>query len=359
MTYDNAYVVLAKRLDEMPQGYPATEDGIELKLLEYLFSVEEAALASKLRVALESSSEVSQRIGFEPAQTYKLLKGMAKRGLITCGKTDNGLGFGLMPFVVGIYEMQAGKIDKEFATIFEEYYQRSFHQALSMQPSVHRVIPVQEAIQADMAIEPYESVSHILNQASSWGVLDCICRKQKALIGDPCEHPLDVCMVFSQVPQAFDNSSTISALTHEQATETLHRAAVAGLVHSVSNNQKGIWYVCNCCTCSCGVLRGLAEMGIANVIARSGFVNTVDEDMCMGCQDCLDACQFNALSFDNVARVDVRRCVGCGVCVLVCPEDAMKLVARSQADSITPPADEHAWMIARATSRGIDLNDIM
>lgn len=359
MTKNNDYESLAKRLDEMPHGFPATEDGIELKLLAYLFSEEEAALAAKLRIVLETSDEVSQRIGSETTHTNKLLKGMAKRGLINCGKTDKGLGFGLMPFVVGIYEMQAGRIDRELATIFEEYYKRSFHKALTMQPSVHRVIPVQEAIRADMAIEPYESASHILDQAKSWGVLDCICRKQKALIGDPCDHPIDVCMTFSQLPNAFDNSSTIRRLTHEQAHETLHRASAAGLVHSVSNNQKGVWYVCNCCTCSCGILRGLAEMGIANVIARSGFVNSVDEERCLGCQDCQDACQFDALSFDNVAKVDIRRCVGCGVCVLVCPEEAMKLVSRSQEDQLTPPVDDQAWMIARATSRGIDINDVM
>ena len=81
-------------------------------------------------------------------------------------------------------------------------------------------------------------------------------------------------------------------------------AADAGLVHSVSNNQSDLWYICNCCTCSCGILRGMAEMGIANVVARSAFVNRVHEDLCIACGECLEACQFDALSLDDVIAVN-------------------------------------------------------
>ena len=57
---------------------------------------------------------------------------MAKRGLITAGRAPTGgLGFGLMPFVVGIYEMQAGRIDAELARLFEDYYQQTYRQSLA------------------------------------------------------------------------------------------------------------------------------------------------------------------------------------------------------------------------------------
>ena len=52
---------------------------------------------------------------------------MARRGLIQAGRdADGGLGFGLMPFVVGIYEMQGTTIDAELARLFEDYYQQAF-----------------------------------------------------------------------------------------------------------------------------------------------------------------------------------------------------------------------------------------
>ena len=172
-----------------------------------------------------------------------------------------------------------------------------------------------------MEIRPYESAADIVNNAKAWGIVECICRKQKNLVGDPCDHPIEVCMMFNQKPGAFDNSSYIRALTLDEALDTLQVAAESGLVHTVSNDQRGSSYICNCCTCSCGILRGISELGIANAVAHSAFVNTVDEDLCIACEDCLEYCQFDALSMDLVAQVDQLRCVGCGACVQACPED--------------------------------------
>jgi electron transport complex protein RnfB len=190
-------------------------------------------------------------------------------------------------------------------------------------------------------------------------VLDCICRVQKALIGDPCGHPLDVCMAFSETAGAFDHNPVIRALTREEAMATLRRAAEAGLVHSVSNTQRGVGYICNCCTCSCGVLRGIADLGIANVVARSSFVNQVDEDLCVGCGACVEACPFEALVMDDVARVDRVRCVGCGVCTLACPEGALSLVRRPKGEVLPPPVTESDWRVARARERGLDLAEVL
>ena len=39
------YRKLAQRLDTIPNGFPATESGVELRLLEKMFTPEEAALA--------------------------------------------------------------------------------------------------------------------------------------------------------------------------------------------------------------------------------------------------------------------------------------------------------------------------
>jgi len=264
-----------------------------------------------------------------------------------------------MPFVVGIYEMQVGRLDADFARLFEDYYRTSFGQILGVQPAVHRVIPVGESVKSGMEIRPYESAAELLSQAKAWGVLDCICRKQKALLGDPCEHPLDVCMALSQRAGAFDGSDTVRALSLEGALETLHRAASAGLVHSVSNTQQDIGYICNCCTCSCGILRGMSELGIANVVARSAFVNQVDEALCVACDLCTDSCQFDALSLREYAVVDELRCVGCGVCVPACPEGALGLRRRPEAEVLPVAPHEADWMRARAEARGLDISQVL
>ena len=355
------YKKLAERLDALPNGFPPTEDGVELRMLAKLFTPEEAELASQLRLTREVPEQVAERLGREVAEVRGLLKGMARRGLISAGRTEAGLGYGLLPFVVGIYENQVGTIDREFALLFESYYKQAFARAMTTQPQFHRVIPVNETIKVDMEVRPYESAADLVDGAQAWGVLDCICRKQKALIGEGCDHPIDVCMTLADVPDAFENNPVIRALTREESLATLKRAAEAGLVHSVSNNQQGVHYICNCCTCSCGILRGMAELGIANVIARSSYLNQVDELICNGCEDCVDYCQFDALTMTDelLAEVNAVRCVGCGVCVPVCSTGALGLVLRPESELVVPPETLKEWGAKRAADRGISLTDVL
>ena len=347
---------LAERLDALPNGFPPTTDGSELRLLAKLFTEEDASLAAQLSPTFESVENIAARTGRDVEELRKQLKGMSRRGLIEAGRVEGVLGFKLMPFVVGIYEMQIGTMDAELARLFEDYFQQSFSTALAFKPQFHRVIPVYESVRNDMEIRPYESAADIVNAAQSWGVMDCICRKQKALIGDPCEHPLDVCMIMHQSPNAFANNNVVRALTHDEALATLRRAAQAGLVHSVSNNEKGLYYICNCCTCSCGILRGMAKLGIANVVASSSFINNVDEAICNGCEDCIPSCQFSALSMDGLlAQVDATRCTGCGVCVLVCSTGALQLSRRPEEEIKKIPETLADWRADRAAARGLNM----
>jgi electron transport complex protein RnfB len=355
----NPYKHLAERLDALPNGFPATEDGLELTLLAKLFTPKEAELAANLRLTLETPNQIAARVHGDPKELRKKLKGLARRGLITARPTDDGLGYGLMPFVVGIYEMQIGRIDAELAQLFENYYIKVFGQVLNIEPQIHRIVPVNESIRMDMEIQPFESAIDILERAKSWGVVDCICRVQKTLIGEPCEHPLDVCMVMSEKLGAFDHNTKIASLSLDQALDTLKRASEAGLVHSVNNTQKDIWYICNCCTCSCGILRGIADFGIANVVARSAFINQVDKSLCLACEECLEYCQFNALTVEDIASVEHTRCVGCGVCIPACPEGALHLVRRTD-DEINPPPDtEDAWRRERSVNRGLNIETVL
>ena len=346
---DSPYRRLAAALDSLPNRFPPAPDGSDLRLLAGLFTPEQAGLAAGLLPELETPSQICERLARDPYETAAMLKEMSQKGLIASGKTPQGrLGFGLLPFVVGIYENQNERIDRELAQLFEDYFLHAFGRVLDLTPKVHRVIPVGESIPNTMEVQPFESVSGLIDQAKSWGVSDCICRKQKALIGQACQHPVDVCMILSSKPDAFAGSTTTRSLTRQEAYQTLQRAARAGLVHCVSNNQSEIYYICNCCTCSCGVLRGMVDLGIANVVARSPFVNRVDEELCTGCGECLSACQFNALTVDGTARVQENRCAGCGVCIQFCQQGALRLERRPGESA--PPVNEADWRSARRSA---------
>ena len=356
---DNPYKRLALRLDALPNGFPESETGIELRLLQALYTPEQADLAAQLRLTLETPAELAERIGGEPRELRNQLKTMVRRGLIKAGRSPNGFGYGLMPFVVGIWEAQFNALNPELAELFETYYHEAFRPALQMDPPVHRVIPVGEAVDYTMDISPTETIRGIIDQAQSFGVMECICRKELELLGKPCGHPLDVCMALSALPGAFDHSQAVTSLTREEALATLKRAADAGLVHTVTNNLQGVWYICNCCTCGCGILRGLSELGVANVVARSRFVNTVDEEACIACGLCADICSFDALTIADVAGVDAQRCVGCGVCVPVCPQEALALVERPEGEWTPPPETMDDWMRLRAERRGLDMSKVL
>ena len=60
------------------------------------------------------------------------------------------------------------------------------------------------------------------------------------------------------------------------------------------------------------------------MLASSGFVTQVDESLCEGCGDCIQFCQFGALSMNGkTAHVDQNLCMGCGVCNDKCLHGAL------------------------------------
>lgn len=345
------YEKLAQKLDNLPNRFPATKSGVEIRLLEKIFAPHEAALAAEMDLRKEPAGVIAERANVPLKEARKTLKNMVRNRVILFSKGEDSLVYGLMPFVVGLYEELLPRMDKDIAELFEAYFQETQGGITGQGLSVHRVVPVQESIDFEMEVFPYEKASNLLDKAKSWAVRDCICRVQKDLIGDPCEHPLENCLVFAPVEGAFDNSEIDRAISKEEALEILHQAEESGLVHTTGNYRDHNSYICNCCTCSCGILRSVAEFNNSSMIARSDFLVVVDEDLCIACGDCLERCQFDALDVDgSVCQVDVVNCVGCGLCVPVCPEDAMVLIRRPEGEVLPPPENIIAWGELRSTS---------
>jgi electron transport complex protein RnfB len=278
---------------------------------------------------------------------------MARKGLIRAGRQGRELAFGLMPFVVGFYEEQLGRMDVELATLFEDYFVETKGALARYGPPIHRVLPVEEAIPADIEIYPYERATELLNGAKSWGVQECICRVQQKLVGKGCDHPVENCLVFAPIEGAFTHSEVIRVISREEALRILREAEESGLVHSPGNYQDGHFYICNCCTCCCGILRSIAEFSMPTAIAKAGFLAVVEEEYCAGCGDCLARCQFGALALvDGMIEVDAVRCVGCGLCATVCPAEALHLERRPAEEMVVPPVDVGDWMAQRERERG-------
>jgi ferredoxin len=156
--------------------------------------------------------------------------------------------------------------------------------------------------------------------------LECPCRSAKENF---CE-PLDVCLIVGEPFASFviehhprrsrwiDSGEAIDILRAEDKRGHVHHAFF-------KDAMLGRFYaICNCCACCCGAM-GAHQRGTP-MLASSGYLSSVDQDLCIGCGDCYDCCQFSALSVDNgYALVDQDACMGCGVCVSHCEQEAISL----------------------------------
>jgi len=349
---EEIYARLADALDRLPNGFPRTSNNIELKILQKIFPLEEASLAGLLTGNYESVETIAGKAGFSDEDTGKLLFKMTRRGMVWLEKQDGKVLFRLAPFVVGVYEASLDLMDHELAHLVEDYFNNGgVAGIMGVEPALHRVVPAVSAVKSEWVL-PYDDVKAILLQSKTFSVRDCICRVQQSQLGEPCEFPTNVCLNFSDVERANPKPGDI---TQAEALALLDRVEEIGLVHTVNNVMKGVGYVCNCCSCCCGILRGVTEFGLHNSVAYANYFAVIDPLLCLDCGTCRDRCQVKAISQgEGFSVVDVEKCIGCGLCVTGCPNDVAELVRKPEAQMVHPPVDFSAWEHARLHNRGLD-----
>jgi Pyruvate/2-oxoacid:ferredoxin oxidoreductase delta subunit len=211
------------------------------------------------------------------------------------------------------------------------------------------VIPAGGTVRSE-AILPYDDVRAILMEAKVFGVRDCICRIQQELLEQKCSYPKDVCLSFS----CSERPAGPGDISQAEALAILDRSEQVGLVHTVSNVMEGVGYVCNCCGCCCGILRGITDWGIENSVAYANYYAVIDGQFCANCGSCIERCQVGAISeVEGISVVDRARCIGCGLCVSGCPNDVARLERKPDAELVHPPKDFASWEQERLRGRGL------
>jgi len=345
----DVYEQLAEALDRLPNGFPRTSSGVEIPLLQRIFSPEEAELGAILTGDKTPADDIAARVGMPVKDARGRLMQMVKRGLVWFERGSGQPRFRLAPFVVGIYEAQLDQMDHELSHLVEQYMAAGGAAGIMQPgPAIHRVVPTSGAVKTEWIL-PYEDARAIVESCRAFSVRDCICRvQQDAIQARRCALPLRNCLGFSSVERA----PRPDDISREEALDILEQTEEVGLVHSVSNVLEGMGYMCNCCGCCCAVLRGITDWGIEQSMAAARYLAVVDADACSGCGDCEDRCQVGAISVDaDIAEVS-DGCIGCGLCVTSCPSDAIELSPRSDADSMQPPADFADWERQRLQNRG-------
>ncbi len=352
---EEVYRRLAKVLDTLPNGFPATESGVEIRLLQKIFTPEEADLFCDLRLSFETPQQIAERTGRPLAGLEEKLVSMWNRGQIF------GIDFGavkvfrMLPWAFGIYEMQLNRMDKAFAQLCEEYSSAFGRRFFKEKPQLMQVLPIEREIPDKQEALPYEQVSALIEKSASFAVADCICKKEKRLLGKGCDKPLEVCLAMAPIPGVFDNYHWGRPISKDDAYAVLDRAEEAGLVHMTYNIESGHFFICNCCGCCCGPLQGINRLGVRDAV-NSHYYAVIDPERCVACGKCAEErCQVNAIQRgDEAYRILKERCIGCGLCVTTCPSEAVSLVHKTPEELVLPPKDENAWFEERARQRGVD-----
>ena len=355
---EDVYRKLAKKLDELPNGFPATDNGVEIAILKKIFNPDEAAMALKIRPVPETVETIAQRLEKPVPEMRSILDEMARKGQIGCRKLLGQQVYMFSPFLIGIYEFQLNRMDKEFANLFEKYAPTLLGTVGGFKPAYTRVIPVNVKIESKLKIHLYEDLHRMIDQAKSFRVRECICRKERALQGNACKHTIENCLSLSQEEGAFDYFSLAGrVISKEEAFKVLSESEKEGLVHCAWNVQQGHAFVCNCCPCSCGILRAVKEFKAPYMLAKSNFVAQIDKESCSSCGVCKEErCPMEAIvETDGSYRVLDERCIGCGACTITCPTDSITMEARPDSEREEPPANLIEWNVKRAGSRGIEL----
>lgn len=356
---DTIYKKLSTVLDTLPNGFPATETGIEIKILKLIFSAEEAELFCDLRLTFETPDQIASRTGRPIEGLDEKLTSMWHKGQLFGVDFRTMRMFKMIPWMFGLYEFQLKYMTKEFAELCEEYYGKAYGpQFFRNKPQLMQVVPIEEEISTENAqiAMPYEKVSGIIERGQSFAVNDCICKKEKELLGKRCDKPMEVCLAIAPVPGIFENHPFAARpITKEEAYEVLRKSEEAGLVHLTSNYENGHIYICNCCGCCCGVLRSITELGINEAI-NAHYYAQIDPSVCVSCGVCKDErCQINAIEEGEDSYMILKnKCIGCGVCISTCPSDAISLVRKNPEDIVKPPAGETEWFKLRGGMRGVD-----
>jgi NADPH-dependent glutamate synthase beta subunit-like oxidoreductase/NAD-dependent dihydropyrimidine dehydrogenase PreA subunit len=283
-----------------------TENDPEYKILEPVVTDDMADVAMHLAFREpRSAAEIAALCGKPEDETSSLLWDLSMAGVSFVNKIDGVDKYWHDSWVPGIMEMMVNNKENvkkypQIAEAFEEYGRARGPATAGNFPvgiGLMRVIPIEMAIEGESRRASYEEISKYLNENDKFSVSDCSCRTTREAMGEGCGHlKEDMCIQLGHAAEYYVRTGRGREITREEAFDIIKRAEENGLVHQIPNTDGSgkTHAICNCCGCSCLALRS-AEMYLNPDMVRSNYVSKVDATKCVGCGECVEGCQVNAL----------------------------------------------------------------
>lgn len=347
------YQQLAQHLDKLPAGYPATESGVELRILKRLFTDEEARIAMGLTMLPEAPEAIAARLQVDAGDLAAALADMAHKGLIFRISKGGSHLYSAAQFVIGIWEYHLNDLDEELIRDVNEYLPQVMHkQWMQTDTKQLRVIPISQRVNAEMNITSYEMAEEIIRSQSKIVASPCICRKEHQMAGKGCDNPMEVCLSFGTGAYYYEQNGLGRAVDQAEALEILEEGRAAGLVLQPGNSKKPA-NICMCCGCCCQVLKNLKNFPEPAAAVHTNYYARVDVEECVACGDCVERCHMDAIEIDETARVLETRCIGCGVCIDACPTGALQFHQKEKDALYEPPQNVFETYMNMAQERGL------
>ena len=339
MGSESLYRSLQQHLDRMPIGFPATASGVEIRILERLFTLKEAEIALGLSAMPEPARVIHNRLK-APGTLEELrsaLDEMERKGLILRLSGPGEPRYGKLIFAIGVYERQLPRMTPEFERDVRQYMEEAFHSAFhSTRTTQMRIVPVNRSVSVERSVATYDDIrGHIEKSAGPFAKAPCICRHGKDLLGEPCKQTdlRENCLTIGMAARWMADSGAGRTISRQEMLDLIDEADRQGLVLQPQNTRDPI-FICCCCHCCCGVLTSARFFPRPADYFSSTYFAAVDPDACQSCGTCLSRCQMDAIRMDSgPAEVDLSRCIGCALCVTTCPSGAMRLRRRPRRES--------------------------
>lgn len=352
---DRIYRELQEHLDKSPVGYPATDSGVDVQLLKFLFTPEEAEIGRYLsNIQLEPVARIHKRVrksGLKLSldELREILDRMVRKGTILVYSDgypekrykNSGVTAG------GIVDFQVNRLTRELVDTFSKYHKEQFAQAEttgSIGIPQLRTIPVAQSIPVTEKhkVSTYDDVRYLVENAHGpLAVANCVCRQTKDIQGQSCSHSdiRETCLqIGSDHARQYVEMGIGRYVTKEEAYQILDRAQEAGFILQPENSLHPE-AICCCCGDCCGLLSAVKKSPRPADMYASNYHAVVDTALCTGCGTCVKRCQLEARVLeDGKAVVDLNRCIGCGNCVVTCESGASWLYQKEQ--QLVPPEDK-------------------
>jgi electron transport complex protein RnfB len=345
MSENDIYVQLAEKIK-------APTSRRFLTILDTMFTPEEARICLELYIPA-TVPELAGILGSDEQSLKPKLDNLVDRGILTRGKTKYGFHTTLLGFHhdladtgvhTGPYALPQ-KVKDLWADFFYNEWAADWVKMADERKKAgvrgNMLTPAIGALELSPNIKPgqilpQENWKLQIQTAKRRIVAPCGCRT----LWGTCDHPRLTCFA------VFDNSRgeyylnkpgrLLKEISLEETMEIVRANEEAGLIH---------WGVCYCCNDACEMMYSYTKYGRTDLVDPNRFAAAIDSDKCIGCQDCVEKCQFYAIEMRKTAgskklkaHIDAEKCRGCGVCVVGCKQRALRLeVVRPPEYAMTAP----------------------